>query len=169
MEPFFYLIYSSTVAAILVAAFISFGIVALLQVLLKRQLDFGLVIAFTFVLYFAIQFSPLPPALDRQLISILGELEYNKVDSNAAINNILFACEDKNLKGVRGYKYQDVIDAYHRDMDNFFKDGKISYEGGKEPSTEQWLKNGDLCAAAHHFNRLKFKRLVEEGKITETE
>lgn len=167
MEPIFELIYTSTVATILVAVFISFGIVAVLQVILKKELQLGIVASFTLIIYFAIQFSPLPPSLDRRLISLLGQLEHNKVDSNGTINNILFSCQDEHLNGVRGFKYQEVIEAYHRDLDNYFKSEGVSYDGGFEPTTEHWVKKGDLCAAAYHFNELKFKRLVGEGKIKE--
>ena len=167
MELFFQLFYTNTCIAIFVAFLIAFSIIKLIELATKKEISLGFIIFITAVIYFSAYISPLPNSMNRDLIKLLTQLEYNKVDSNAMINEILFACEDKQLNGIRGFQYEYVIDAYHRDLDNYFKSGKGGFKVSTDKATEQWLKNDDLCQATHYFNNIKFNRLIKNSQVTE--
>lgn len=153
MESFIFLIYSNTVATILVALCIATGIVLLLQRFIKISNLYSAVFSIGVLVYFAIMFSPTPAIVDRQIINMMELLEQNKVDSNATVNSVLFPCLHRDIQGVRGLHVQDIQEAFLKDIQDQSiingLDSKISFKP----------KSDDLCEAAWHYNRVKAKRL----------
>lgn len=153
MDSFIFLIYTNTVATILVALCIATGIVLLLQRFIKISNLYSVVFSIGVLVYFAIMFSPTPAIVDRQIINMMELLEQNKVDSNATVNSVLFPCLHRDIQGVRGLHVQDIQEAFLKDI----QDQSMLY--GIDSSKSLRPKSDDLCEAAWHYNNMKAKRL----------
>lgn len=153
MESLVFLIYSNTVATIIVALFIAFGITLVLQRYAKISNLYSSIFSIAVLAYFAIMFSPTPAIVDRQIINMMDLLEQNKVDSNGTINSVLFPCLHREIKGVRGLHVQDIQEAFMKDI----QDQTIL--NGISPNKNFKPKSDDICEAAWHYNRLKAERL----------
>lgn len=156
MEPILYLFYTSNIALGICAAFIAYGITLAIGVIAKwEKPNNALIFPIAVCVYFGVLFSPLPSPLERQVVKLLDLQEANQVESNGTINSVIIPCIDDNFKGVRGMHFQNIIEAFQRDLDNQLKEVG-SYEG---KSTQNMPKTDDLCEAAWYYNDLKSKRL----------
>lgn len=153
MESLVFLIYSNTVATIIVALCIALGITLVLQRYAKVSNQYSSVFSIAVLVYFAIMFSPTPAVVDRQIINMMDLLEQNKVDSNGTINSVLFPCLHREIKGVRGLHVQDIQEAFMKDI----QDQTIL--NGINPNKNFKPKSDDICEAAWHYNQVKAKRL----------
>ncbi|WP_171254881.1 hypothetical protein [Acinetobacter sp. TGL-Y2] len=84
---------------------------------------------------------------------MMNSLAVNKTQSYGTINSVLFSCMDKNKGSVRGYQYEDVLDAYWRDVDNHFNKNSSGFDLQKR-DTGLLVKEKDLCEAAYKYNEL---------------
>lgn len=156
MEAILYLLYASNIALGICSAFIAYGITLAINAIAKWETPkFGLIFPIAVCVYFGFLFSPLPSPLERQVINLLDLQEANKVESNGTINSVIIPCIDKNFNGVRGMHFQDIIEAFQRDLDNQVNEVG-SFEG---KHTRNMPKTDDLCEAAWYYNDLKSKRL----------
>ena len=153
METLILLIYSNTVATILVTVCIALSIALLLQRFAKISNLYSAVFSIGVVVYFAIMFSPTPAIVDRQIINMMELLEQNKVDSNGTINSVLLPCIHREIQGVRGFHVQDIQQAFLKDIQD------QSILNGTNPSKNLKPKSDDICEAAWHYNRIKAKLL----------
>lgn len=153
MESLVFLIYSNTVATILVALCIALGGALLLQRFGKVSNLYSAVFSIGVLVYFAIMFSPTPPTVDRQIINMMELLEQNQVDSNGTINSVLLPCIHREIQGVRGFHVRDIQQAFIKDI----QDQSILKD--TNPSKNLKPKSDDICEAAWHYNRIKAKRL----------
>lgn len=153
MESLIFLIYSNTVATILVSICIALCIALLLQRFAKINNLYTAVFSIGVVVYFAIMFSPTPSIVDRQIINMMELLEQNKVDSNGTINSVLFPCIHREIQGVRGLHVQYIQEAFLKDIRD------QSMLNGIDSSKSLRPKSDDLCEAAWHYNNMKAHRL----------
>ena len=153
LNMFLTLIYSNTVVLIVLAAFTSYLITLLINCRFKLSSPYGPIFPLSVFIFFAVQFSPLPPPLQANIIQMLDSLAVNKTQSYGTINSVLFSCMDKNKGSVRGYQYQDVLDAYWRDIDNHFNRNSSGFDLPKK-DTELLVKEKGLCEAAYKYNKL---------------
>lgn len=138
------LIYTHTIALILAAAFSAYLIALALNIFFKLKHPYGFVYPIAFIIFFAVQFSPLPSPLQKNIVLMLDSLVLNKTSSYALINSVLIPCLDEHHGFLRGYKYKDVLEVYKKDMDNHTKE----HPGGFSlPKTDQvpMVKETDLC------------------------
>ncbi|ENV52050.1 hypothetical protein [Acinetobacter junii] len=156
MEPILFLVYTSSLALILVSLFVSGVIIALINLTLKKPQSNFSIFPLAILIYFTIQFSPLPPQLNQQVIRVLIDLDENKVDSNAAINTVIFSCQKSGK--LRGYEFERFLDAFHRDMDNHFRNHSSFSPGMK--TNNSFLNSNDVCKSANFYNDKKFERLM---------
>lgn len=162
MEAFLYLIYSNNIALIVFSAFVAYLLsVAIYSFGKSNKIIMALfpspnsaIFPLGFIIYFTILFLPLPSTLDKQIIKMLDQLELNQVDSNGTINSVLMPCINKDMNAVRGFQYDDVMDAFQRDMDSHLEESS-SYSGGH---SKNMFTSDDLCKAAWHYNDIKLKR-----------
>lgn len=156
MEAILYLLYTSNIALGIFAAFIAYGITLAINAIAKWDTPkFGLIFPIAVSVYFGFLFSPLPSPLERQVVKLLDLQEANQVESNGTINSVIIPCIDDNFNGVRGMHFQNIIEAFQRDLDNQVNEVG-SFEG---KSTPNMPKTDDLCEAAWYYNDLKSKRL----------
>lgn len=160
MEPILYLLYTNNIALGIFAAFVAYGLTLAINAFAKwEKPNYGLIFPIAVLIYFGMLFSPLPAPLDGRVIELLDQLEANQVDSNGTVNSVLIPCMSDKMNGVKGLHFQDIIEAYQRDLDSQLK--KVgSYKGS---NTKHMPKTNDLCEAAWYYNDLKLKRLGFES------
>lgn len=159
MEPIYYLLFTNNFIAIVFSLFLGYLIYLLISFVAKKELGSGLAAVCAFGIYMFLLYTPLPKVLNVELIKKLDSLEYNQVNSNGLINRILFACYDKNLKGVRGYKYSELLEAYQKDLESFSMNSNNNFKIRDTYLNNKMIEDGDLCNAAYYYNGLKNERL----------
>lgn len=139
------------IALILAAAFSAYLIALALNIFFKSKHPYRFVYPIAFIIFFAVQFSPLPSPLQKNIVLMLDSLVLNKTTSYALINSVLIPCFDEHHGFLRGYKYKDVLEAYKKDIDKHTKEnsGGFSLPVGNQ---EQMVNETDLCLSASKYS-----------------